>query len=573
MAANPRPNGQHGDKTGNVSPRRGPHRSSPGLAATLTCVALLVLGGLPSLGVMALASGPGATGVVSQDATLATGAQEPPPATLEPTATATPEPTATATATAIPRATSTTVPTATATVTPTLTSTSHPTATETTIPTPTVQVTATTVPTAASRRVARVAEATATAQAQAAATEEPLVSVQAIETTTVTYTITGLGTHPTTQPLLPSQTLALDVTAVTGQTRVDWRVHNGGSCAGTPRSSTSTAVIPAGSATYSVQAQTFNATERIGDSGCLPLVVRVGMAVIVYEDPPAFLGNDQSDTFSVRILRTSDEIGPQPAGTVQLHLCRTTTTPNPADCTVGAPAAPATSVTATVDGAPKTGSIRYQRESHVFTRFVSDSTGRQTAPITTVTSDGVATATLTITYTPAGFAAQTWTTPLLPAQTLAFTSTPVTRQTRVEWRLHDGALCSGPSLIATTVTGVSSLVAGTYSGRVLAFNSRNGIVGDSGCRVMTVRAGAAQIAFTDRLAYRGNEVSDSFSPTVPRATGESVVGPPPAGRVDITLCPVASYTAAQCQTATGLPVVTTVNVANGSAATGSVAMP
>lgn len=513
---------------------------------------------------------PGAAGAPEAQVDPAVPTAPPPTVTPQPTATippptVTPQPTATTPPpTATPQPTATTVPTTVPTAVPTATTPPAPSATA--APTATPDPTPTARPT---EEVPGTPEAAARGD----------VATLAVETTTVTYSADGIsGTWPTTRAFLPSQTLTFSVSAVTGETDWQWFFYSGGSCVGTATTATgarSTLTVPAGAATSSVRVLTYVRDEQVGDSGCLALTARLGTFAIFYTDFPRFVNTTTSDAFSLQILRTSDEIGPQPAGTVNLYLCPSTATPNPANCGPAAGAPVNASVVATTDGTLKSGSIRYAERSHVVTRVTTETSGRYSVPVSLTTSDGVATGTApTITYTATSngnTTASNWTTAVLPNQPLTFNAMASTGQSATRWSLHRGSVCSGPSIIAADATGANGLIAGTYSGRARNVDANESILAESACRILTVQVGTPTFTFGNPLAYGGDNVSDTFSITLPKTITTAPVGPPPTGRVDITLCPASAFSATTCQTATGLPVAVSVNLTTpGAAVTGTV---
>lgn len=137
---------------------------------------------------------------------------------------------------------------------------------------------------------------------------------------------------------------------------------------------------------YSLRAMATNsAGQTVGDSGCQSMTVRLGTAAIVFDDPVAYAGNNVRDTYTLRVVKQSNETGPAPGGQVQIALCSTRTYPT--TCAANPP-----NSVAYLDmsgGAASTGTITMSEPSYVLTQDVKDYNSRY-QPVSTLTSDGLA---------------------------------------------------------------------------------------------------------------------------------------------------------------------------------------
>ena len=197
---------------------------------------------------------------------------------------------------------------------------------------------------------------------------------------------------------------------------------------------------------YRVQAVSYDSADTIvGQSDCDTLTIRYGTFAISYSDYPKWINSTTNEPFTLQVIRTSDEVGPQPAGTVNLYLCPSAATPNPANCNPAANATVNASVTVTTDGTAASSTIRYAERSHVVARLTDETSNRYTGTASITTSEGVATGTApTITYVATSnnnTTASTWTRIALPNQPLTF------RGDHDRRTVHD-ALVSAPGHLA-----------------------------------------------------------------------------------------------------------------------------
>ena len=297
----------------------------------------------------------------------------------------------------------------------------------------------------------------------------------------------------------------------------------------------------------------------------------MGTPTFTFGNPLAYGGDNISDTFSITLPKTftAAPVGPAATGRVEISLCPTRLyTAAACASTTGLPVV--ASVNLTSSGTAVTGTVTFPEVAHIRYSYIPDATGRYN-PISTVRSDGVAFTQTTVRFDVTGATANPWTTPFLPQQTLTFRTTTVTSGNRYSWAIFAQPNCAGTPVASssksttTTIAYTNFSVANTYSGRVIITNSSSGArFGESGCQALTVERGTAEIVFTDPITYTSNGASDAFTLKVDR-DDSTPVGPLPTGRVDISLCPVATYTAETCLTATGLAVATSVTVATAGA--------
>ena len=235
----------------------------------------------------------------------------------------------------------------------------------------------------------------AAAVARVAPTAPPTLDAQlsaaAVTTTTLTFTISPYGTLPIARAALPGQNVTFNVSSVSGQANVAWTIYNAANCGGAQVATYNQYYVNA-VGTYSVRAITTNSGgATIGNSGCKSFFVRLGTVGIVYDDSLSYAGDGASDSYTLRVVKQSSEIGPEPAGQVQIGLCPTTST-TPTSCAANPPASVA--YLDVTDGAAKSGNATMNEPSYVLTRYVQDYNNRyQLASV--VTDDGVPTPTAT----------------------------------------------------------------------------------------------------------------------------------------------------------------------------------